>query len=122
MGKYKHRYAGANRPSMTRQERIDALYRNGITARDLQRSFDEGFERGRSEGVTWGMDCLLGSLLLALHRQYGFGASRLSNVVMTAAQIQIEELTNRDVLDRLVEETGLALTEYREMIDEGGVG
>lgn len=120
--KGKHRYAGALRPQMTNKERVARIERNGITAADLQHSYEEGYKRGQSEGIAWGMDCLLGSLLLALHRRYGFGKGRLCDVVNDAARIQIAEFSNRDILDGLVEETGLRLTEYREMIDEGGLG
>lgn len=121
MAKGKHRYAGPPVRKLTVNERVQQIERNGITLNDLKANFDEGYKQGRTHGLEWGYDSAWGSVMLALHREFGFGAERLKRLAMATAQVQIDCITTEEAFRKLVDETGLSLPQFREVIDQGGV-
>ena len=117
-----HRYAGQLRPGESKREQAQRILRTGYaTVNDLNRSYQEGYKKGHDEGTAWGMDCVYGSIMLALHRLHGFGAKRLYELVMEATRIQVEEFSTQDILDRLKDECGVEMPMVREITAGGGV-
>ena len=106
--------------NLSTKERVDRICRNGITLNDLKHNFELGFEKGKAEGIAWGYDAAYGSLMIALHREFGFGRERLSRLAMATADVQINCLSNRKAYEQLVAETGLTLPEMREIVENGG--
>lgn len=121
MAKGKHRYAGPPVRKMSVDERVQQICRNGITLSDLKANFDDGYKQGRAHGMEWGYDSAWGSVMLALHREFGFGAQRLIRLANATARVQIECITSEEAFRKIVEETGLTLPQFREAINEGGL-
>ncbi len=118
MSNKKHRYAGKRPHELTMAERADRIVRTGeITIKDLRANY----ERGRADGIAWGYDAAYGSLMIALHNEFGFGRERLARLAMATADVQINYLTNDEVYRQLVAETGLDLPTMRTYIDNAGL-
>lgn len=121
MANKKHRYAGQRLRELKTPDIVDRIQRNGITLADLRKNHQLGYEQGKADGLSWGYDAAYGSMMLALHREFGFGRERLSRLAMATAEIQINCTVNREAYEQLVAETGLSLPEMREIVDSGGI-
>ena len=120
MSKNKRRYAGPPVRSYSVQDRVASIQRNGITLADLKDNFERGVKAGYQNGLEWGYDSAWGSVMLALHREFGFGRERLARLANATAQVQVECITSQEAFRKIVDETGLTLPEFREVINEGG--
>lgn len=121
MAKGKRRYAGPPVWKLTYEERKQSIERNGIQISDLKASFDDGYAKGRTSGMEWGYDAAWGSVMLALHREFGFGRDRLARLANATARVQVECITSEEAFRKIVDETGLTLPQFREVINEGGL-
>lgn len=121
MSKNKRRYAGPPIRSYSVQDRVASIQRNGITMADLKDNFERGVKAGYQNGMEWGYDAAWGSVMLALHREFGFGRDRLARLANATARVQIECITTQEAFRAIVDETGLTLPEFREAINEGGL-
>lgn len=122
MAKNKRRYAGPPVRPYSVQDRVNSIMRNGITLADLKDNFERGKKIGYNEGLQWGYDSAWGAVMLALHREFGFGRERLARLANATADVQIECITSQEAFRKIVDETGLTLPEFREAVDAGGVG
>lgn len=120
MSKNKRRYAGPPIRSYSVQDRVASIQRNGITMADLKDNFERGVKAGYQKGLEWGYDSAWGSVMLALHREFGFGRDRLARLANATAEVQIECITSQEAFRKIVDETGLTLPEFREAVDQGG--
>lgn len=121
MGNKKHRYAGQRPHELTRQERVARIEQQGISMSDLKANYDIGRKDGQKAGFEYGFDSAYGSVMLALHREFGFGAERLKRLAMATAKVQVECLTTIEAFRKLVEETGVTLPQMKDVISSGGV-
>lgn len=121
MGNKKHRYAGQRPHELTMQERAARIVKSGITMSDLKANYDLGRKDGQKAGFEYGFDSAYGSVMLALHREFGFGAERLKRLAVAAARVQVECLTTMEAFSKLVEETGVTLPQMKDVINNGGV-
>ena len=121
MAKNKRRYAGPPVRSYSVQDRVASIQRNGITLADMKDNFDRGVKQGYQQGLEWGYDSAWGAVMLALHREFGFGRERLIRLANATSKVQVECITTQDAFRALVDETGLKLPEFREVVNEGGV-
>lgn len=115
------RYAGTRPHNLNKFEIVDRIQRNGITIDDLKANYKFGYEKGKNDGIEWAYDAAYGSIMLALHKEFGFGRDRLSRLAMATAQIQIDCMTNDETFRRLLDEAGIDLPRMRDVIDRGGV-
>ena len=120
MSKNKRRYAGPPIRSYSVQDRVASIQRNGITMADLKDNFERGVKVGYQSGMEWGYDSAWGAVMLALHREFGFGRDRLARLANATAEVQIECITSQEAFRKIVDETGLTLPEFREVVDQGG--
>ena len=121
MGNKKHRYAGQRPHELTRQERVARIEQQGISMSDLKANYDLGYRKGKEEGIEWGYDSAYGSMMLALHREFGFGAERLKRLAMATASVQVECITTEEAFRKIVDETGVTLPQMKDVINNGGV-
>lgn len=121
MSKAKHRYAGQRPHALGAHEIVDRIQRNGITLEDLKANFKLGYEKGKNDGLEWAYDAAYGSIMLALHREFGFGRDRLTRLAMATAQIQLDCMTNDDAFRALLAEADIDLPRMRDVIDHGGI-
>lgn len=121
MGNKKHRYAGQRPHELTMPERAARIIESGISMSDLKANYDLGYRKGKEDGIEWGYDSAYGSVMLALHREFGWGKDRLKRLAMAAAKVQVECITTEEAFRKIVEETGVTLLQMKERINSGGV-
>lgn len=111
----KKRYHGGVRPmtsrprNLTKQEKIDALLKNGITPKDLEKAWNDGVAAAnRTMGDFYIRTCYAAAALAA-HREFGFGAARVRKLLAAIDRIVLEELTSGEAIDKVFAEIGLRL-------------
>lgn len=119
MAKRKHRYAGPNAPrDLSPTERAQRILTTGnITITDLKKYY----EMGRQDGLAWGYDSVLAPMLIALHREFGFGAGRIGRLMEAVSTAQIEFSTNDETYQQVAAETGVSIESMREYLDRAGL-
>ena len=85
------------------------LERNGITAEDLQRAYEQGRNERVNEISDYAMKMIYCGFALALKQEYKFGSERVLRTLRAADRIIVEELTTDDTVDRVSRELGIAM-------------
>ena len=94
---------------LTREERVEALFRNGITAGDLKREYERGRMDGfKAAGLPILKSCYAG-ICVALHDQFGFGEERCFRAIKAVDEKIMWALTNQELVDEVLEKTGLQI-------------
>lgn len=83
-----------------------------ITIDDVERARQEGRREGARIALDYYLLMHLASTAIALHDLHGFAKSRLADIYSRSAEIQIEEITIQDTVDRCKRETGLDVAEF----------
>ena len=83
------------------------LERNGITAEDLKKAYEQGRNEFANEITDYAMKMIYCGFALALKREYKFGPERVLRTLKTADQIILEELTTEDIVNRVSKELGI---------------
>lgn len=95
--------------NLTKQEKIDALLKNGITPKDLENAWNDGVAAAnRAMGDFYIRTCYAAAALAA-HREFGFGAARVRKLLAAIDRIVLEEFTSDEAIDRVFAEIGLRL-------------
>lgn len=89
----------------TKEQRIAALLKNGITPEDLQKSFDEGVQ----QGITMSYKTSVAAACLALIDLYDFDGDKCHDVVVKMQEHTISTLTSLDAIQEVYKRVGLTL-------------
>lgn len=89
---------------------MERLFRNGITAADLEKEFKRGYNEGLRLGITGSMQLMFACVALALKRdKVHFGWRRIKRILNEADQITVQYLTSAEAVQQALKETGLQL-------------
>lgn len=94
------------------------LERNGITADDLRKAYEQGKNESIAQMSEFAMKMIYCGFALALKREFKFGAERVLRTLRAADQIILEELTTDDIIDRVSKELGIEMRFNGEKGDE----
>ena len=94
------------------------LERNGITADDLKRAYEQGKNESITQMSEFAMKMIYCGFALALKREFKFGPERVLRTLRAADQIILEELTTEDIIDRVSKELGIEMRFNGEKGDE----
>ena len=83
-----------------------------ITLEDVERARREGQMEGARIALDYYLPMYLASTACALHDLHGFAKSRLTDIYSRSAEVQMEEITIQDTVDRCKRETGLDVTKF----------
>lgn len=101
--------------NLSARERLANIEKNGITAKELERSFEDGRREAMKIRTNYIMNMFFAANAIALHREFGFGEQRITRVLKRTERIMIEELTTEDITERCRRETGIDI----DIEDEG---
>lgn len=121
MAKGKHRHAGLKPHNLSTREIVDRIQRNGITLADMTANFDKGYAAGKKDSEDWAWDCILGSMAIALNREFGFGAQRISKVITSAANVMIEFTSNAEMYESIVRDIGIDIPRAKKLMRDGEI-
>ena len=85
------------------------LERNGITAEDLKKNYDIGWEDGFKSGQDATTQVILAALCMSLHELYGFGTIRCHKVLTDTINRVIYNLDSAEAVDEVYEKIGLLI-------------
>lgn len=95
--------------SLTKQERMDALVKNGITIKDLEQNYTDGYNAGFKDACPSTFKTIYAAICLALNEKHGFGRKRCMDVLQEVDRIVIEYLTSMEAIDEVYKRMGLYL-------------
>lgn len=95
--------------AMTKQERMDALVRNGITIKDLEKSYADGYNKGFSEACPSTFKTIYAAICLVLNEMHGFGRKRCMDVLNAVDACVIQQLTSVEAIEEVYNRMGLIL-------------
>ena len=103
---------------LTKEQRKAQLFKNGITAEDLEKEFKAGYESGFHDAFPAVMKTLYAAIVLALRHdpKLRFGRKRCKRVLCAVDDLVIEHLTSQEIIDAVFEEIGLVLN-FQEPFD-----
>ena len=101
---------------LSKDARIDALIKNGITPDDLKKSFDEGYEAGFSDAAPSTFKTIYAAICLALNEMYSFDAVHCMKTLKCVDRIVIEQLTSAEAIQAVYDKMGLEL-DFNDPLD-----
>lgn len=102
---------------LTKQERVDALIKNGITVKDLEENYNRGYDAGFHAAAGPMVKTCYAAVCLALNELHGFGRKRCKDVLNLIDSKILYSLTSGEIIDEVWEKIGLHL-DFDEVLDE----
>ena len=93
--------------SMTKDQKMDALCKNGITPKDLEKAFAEGYNAGFSEACPATFETIYAAVCMVLNEKHKFGRKRCIDVLNAIDQFVMESLTSKEAIDAVYKRMGL---------------
>lgn len=94
---------------LTKDEITARLIQNGITAADLKKEFDRGYDAGLQDGGRPTTEIVFAATCLALHENFRFGKKRCLRTLNSIYSIMSEYVTSTEAADAVFEKIGLTL-------------
>ena len=94
---------------MTKDQKIAALIKNGISPADLKTSYDEGYRQGWRQGVDGTYQICFAAVILALRELHNFNQDQLCGVAATMQEHIVHSLTSVEAVQEVYKQTGLIL-------------
>lgn len=96
--------------SMTKEERMDALVKNGITPKDLEKNFEIGYDAGFKDASTQVVKTVYAAVCLALNdKKYGFGKKRCADVLRAVENHVLYSLSSEEAIEEVYKRMKLQL-------------
>lgn len=102
---------------MTKEQRMDALVKNGITIKDLEDNFNKGYEAGFAVASGPVIKTCYAAVCLALNEIHGFGMKRCRDVLNLVDAKILYSLTSMEIVEEVLEKIGLQL-DFGEVVGD----
>lgn len=86
---------------LTREQRMDALVKNGITPKDLEKNFVDGYDVGYKAGCEASIKTVYAAVCIALNENHGFGRKRCADILNAVDNHVIYSLTSTDAIEEV---------------------
>ena len=94
---------------LTHEEKLEKLFRNGITADDLKQEWHNGFHAGFQQATPAHFKTIYAAIALAAHEQLGFGPTRCKRLLDAVDSIVLNTLCSQDAIDEVLDKLKLHL-------------
>lgn len=94
---------------MTKQQRMDALVKNGITIKDLEENYNKGYEAGFAVASGPVIKTCYAAVCLALNELHGFGMKRCKDVLNLVDEKILFSLTSMETIEEVWQKIGLQI-------------
>lgn len=94
---------------LTKQQRIDALIKNGITIKDLEKSYNEGYEKGWQDAIAGTYQICFAAACQALGDLYAYDRNKLYDVLCRMQDHIIDTFTSTEAVQAVYKRFGLEL-------------
>ena len=93
----------------TKQQRIDALLKNGISPKDLDEAYDRGHRDGFREAALPIIKTCYAAICAALHDEFKFGEERCYRALRAVDEKVLYALTHEELEEEVYAKTGLQI-------------
>ena len=104
---------------LTKEQTMEKLLRNGITPKDLEKSYAEGYSAGFSDASPATFKTIYAAVCLALNDKYGFGSKRCKDTLSAIDNYVLYSLTSTEAIQAVYDRMNLEL-DFNEPIDRIG--
>lgn len=101
---------------LTKEQRMDALVKNGITPKDLEQEYNKGFEVGFKAAGDSVLRSCYAAVCLALNDLHKFGSGRCAAVLRATEKHMLETLHSQDAIDEVYKRMKLRV-DFKEAFD-----
>lgn len=102
---------------LTKQERMDALVKNGITIQDLEDNYNKGYEAGFAIASGPVIKTCYAAVCLALNELHGFGMKRCKDVLNLVDEKILFSLTSMETIEEVWQKIGLQI-DFNEVVSD----
>ena len=102
---------------MTKQQRMDALVKNGITIKDLEETYNKGYEAGFAVASGPVIKTCYAAVCLALNELHGFGMKRCKDVLNLVDEKILFSLTSMETIEEVWQKIGLQI-DFNEVVSD----
>ena len=102
---------------MTKQQRMDALVKNGITIKDLEENYNKGYEAGFAVASGPVIKTCYAAVCLALNELHGFGMKRCKDVLNLVDEKILFSLTSLETIEEVWQKIGLQI-DFNEVVSD----
>ena len=95
---------------LTKEQRINALIKNGITPKDLEKNFADGYDEGYKDASTQAVKAIYAAVCLVLHDEpHGFEKERCADVLRAVENRVLYSLTSEEAIEEVYKRMKLQL-------------
>ena len=112
MNRAQRRKAEKSKPAwqrMSHDQKLANLMKQGISPKDLERSYNDGYEQGRLVGINGTYAICFAAACLAANDLHGFGRRRCYRLMEAMQSHVINSLTSTEACDEVFRRMGLEL-------------
>ena len=102
---------------MTKEQRMDALVKNGITIKDLEENYNKGYEAGFSVASGPVIKTCYAAVCLALNELHGFGMKRCKDVLNLVDEKILFSLASMEAIEEVWQKIGLQI-DFNEVVSD----
>ena len=102
---------------MTKEQRMDALVKNGITITDLEENYNKGYEAGFAVASGPVIKTCYAAVCLALNELHGFGMKRCKDVLNLVDEKILFSLTSMETIEEVWQKIGLQI-DFNEVVSD----
>lgn len=102
---------------MTKQQRMDALVKNGITIKDLEENYNKGYEAGFAVASGPVIKTCYAAVCLALNELHGFGMKRCKDVLNLVDEKILFSFTSMETIEEVWQKIGLQI-DFNEVVSD----
>lgn len=105
---------------LTKEQKKEALFKNGITIDDLKKEFDNGYKAGFADAAPQTFKTIYAAICLTLNEKYGFGKKRCLDVLNSVDSLVINTLNSYEAIEDVYNKIGLKINfdETFERVEE----
>lgn len=97
------------RRGMTKEEKMKALFKNGITSEDLEQEWNRGYRAGLADAGVPVFKQAYAAACLTLHEQFGCGQIRCERFLKAMDEKITMTLTSQEIIDEVFDQIGLRI-------------
>lgn len=94
---------------LTPEQKQTAMMKNGITPKDLQEAYDNGYNEGVKRASDYSLKDAYAGFLMAAHEEFGFGHKRCKRLLYAADQRVVNSLASNEAIEEVFRKVGVSI-------------
>lgn len=94
---------------MTVEQKQIAMMKNGISPKDLQEAYEQGYNEGVKRASDYSLKDAYAGFLMAAHEEFGFGHKRCKRLLYAADQRVVNSLASNEAIEEVFRKVGVSI-------------